>query len=433
MDPIMRVPFHPMQIEHLGPGITLAEAQRRPGLYIKNGDRFIFVADFNTPQGARTLFEDSSELRVLLLEPGYDLPRVPNNAPFVLIGVTDINFARPHNNGWTIPFGVEFGVHPATGFPGIPQPERRVSSLMNYVWDAGGTRGRHFETVNGENPHDPSPYNHSFSFSSNVLYTRWGWPLMRFQGIISAWRGEEFTFGWFEGTNWIERTYVADRQFFAFPTNSSHSPHFNRVGRTITRTPNGYFELDINSFSLIPAGEHHLFNRVAEGVVGIGSGRYAFNNVIELYAPNEVHVARRNMASVRVNGENHVLPTYNFNGNNFFRIRDIAYILNGTSAQFDVGWEHGTITFTHGRGYTPVGGELSGTGIEAVEVLPILQALRYHITFDSIDQWVGNHYQNALNIAGSNYFMLRDTWLAQWGLINIGWDAETSTIIITTN
>lgn len=46
------------------------------------------------------------------------------------------------------------------------------------------------------------------------------------------------------------------------------------------------------------------------------------------------------------------------NDSNYLKLRDVAYLLNGTAAQFQVGWDGG-VTITTGTAYTPNGSELS--------------------------------------------------------------------------
>ncbi|NCE63791.1 hypothetical protein D1159_04150 [Pseudoflavonifractor sp. 524-17] len=45
------------------------------------------------------------------------------------------------------------------------------------------------------------------------------------------------------------------------------------------------------------------------------------------------------------------------NATNYVKLRDVAYVLNGTSAQFNVGWD-GAINILPGQGYTAAGGEM---------------------------------------------------------------------------
>ena len=67
--------------------------------------------------------------------------------------------------------------------------------------------------------------------------------------------------------------------------------------------------------------------------------------------------------SVLVDGTRMDLPSYALvdasgNDTNYVRLRDIAFLLNGTSAQFDVGWD-GAVLVTTGRSYTPNGSEMN--------------------------------------------------------------------------
>ena len=52
---------------------------------------------------------------------------------------------------------------------------------------------------------------------------------------------------------------------------------------------------------------------------------------------------------------------YKINDNNYFRLRDMAMLLNGTPAQFSIGYDDvNGITLTPGEAYSPVGWELTG-------------------------------------------------------------------------
>lgn len=67
--------------------------------------------------------------------------------------------------------------------------------------------------------------------------------------------------------------------------------------------------------------------------------------------------------TVLVNGEPVIFETYairNKEGNdtNYVKLRDLAYVLNGTSAQFDVSWD-GSVNLLTGTAYTPNGTEMS--------------------------------------------------------------------------
>jgi len=80
--------------------------------------------------------------------------------------------------------------------------------------------------------------------------------------------------------------------------------------------------------------------------------------------PSAGLVAKPTASTVLVNGENVAFDAYNIEGNNYFKLRDLAFILNGTEKQFEVGWDaaNNAITLTSGKAYTTVGGEMTGKG-----------------------------------------------------------------------
>ena len=69
--------------------------------------------------------------------------------------------------------------------------------------------------------------------------------------------------------------------------------------------------------------------------------------------------ANPNSSAVLVNGENVAFDAYTIDGSNYFKLRDLAYVLNGTEKQFAVGWDNAskTIALTSGQANTAVGGE----------------------------------------------------------------------------
>lgn len=129
-------------------------------------------------------------------------------------------------------------------------------------------------------------------------------------------------------------------------------------------------------------------------------------------------------AKVLVNGESKAFDAYEIGGSNFFKLRDLAYVLSGTEKQFEVGWDGAAsaISLTSGQAYTPVGGEMAGKGAGAQTAKPsaakiILDGKEISLT--------------AYEIGGNNYFKLRD--IGETFGFGIGWDGESQTITIDTS
>ncbi len=64
--------------------------------------------------------------------------------------------------------------------------------------------------------------------------------------------------------------------------------------------------------------------------------------------------------NLRADGKHVECEKYNIDGSNYFKLRDIAMILNGTGSQFSVGWdgEKKVISVVTGGSYEPNGSEL---------------------------------------------------------------------------
>jgi hypothetical protein len=129
-------------------------------------------------------------------------------------------------------------------------------------------------------------------------------------------------------------------------------------------------------------------------------------------------------STVLVNGKNVAFDAYNINDNNFFKLRDLAFTLNGTSKQFEIGYYKSTtaITLTSGNPYTPVGGEMEGKGAGSKEAVPTTSKI-----FKD-----GKEVQfTAYYIGGNNYFKLRD--IGEVFNFGVEWDEAAQTIRIDTN
>jgi len=140
--------------------------------------------------------------------------------------------------------------------------------------------------------------------------------------------------------------------------------------------------------------------------------------------------------NVLLNGETINITAFNIKGNNYFRLRDIAYLLNGTSSQFNVTWSEtlrteiympGQIYLTLGQAYIPLGTEMTARNMYEYQLaIPsgAVLFLNFGTTFETV-------YPLAYTINGYNYFMLRN--LGDIVGFEVDWCEATSTVLINTN
>ena len=140
--------------------------------------------------------------------------------------------------------------------------------------------------------------------------------------------------------------------------------------------------------------------------------------------PPKSVTATPTVSTVIVNGQNVVFDAYNIDGYNYFKLRDLAYILSGTEKQFSVTWNADSkiIILYSGQPYTADGSEMKSKGGENKTSTPADQKLIINGKIVTL---------TAYNIDGNNYCKLRDMGKAlDFG---VGWDAGTSTITIDTS
>lgn len=126
---------------------------------------------------------------------------------------------------------------------------------------------------------------------------------------------------------------------------------------------------------------------------------------------------------VLVNGTQKAFEAYNIQDNNYFKLRDIAYVLNGTSAAFSVGWD-GTanaVSLDTSGEYAPTGNEMKVSGSTAAKAAVVSNSA---ILIDGAKAAL-----KAYNIDGNNYFKLRDLGTALG--FDVGWDNASQTISIS--
>jgi len=218
-------------------------------------------------------------------------------------------------------------------------------------------------------------------------------------------------------------------------TNVGHAAFMACTSLTSAVLPNNLKVIESDMFSgcislrsvFIPSSVTSIKERVFDGCENLSiygeAGSYA-----ETYArSNRIRFVTAIPSSQRVviDGREIAFAAYNIEGSNFVTIRNLAYILNGTSKQFEIGWDgvNNAISLTSGQPYTPRGDEME------------MQANRQNKipvpTSSAIYLNGGQAQFTAYFIEGSNYFRLRD--VMQAFNVYVGWDGETNTITLDTS
>lgn len=142
------------------------------------------------------------------------------------------------------------------------------------------------------------------------------------------------------------------------------------------------------------------------------------------FTPNAATVdAVPSKPAVLVNGREVAFYAYNIKGNHYFKLRDLAFTLNDSKAQFDVTWDQdaGAVLITSGKRYTPTGSEME-TGSSASRT-GVLNSSKLYLDGQAVDL-------TAYTIQGSNYFKLRD--IGKLFNFSVEWDAANAKIVIDT-
>ncbi len=191
----------------------------------------------------------------------------------------------------------------------------------------------------------------------------------------------------------------------------------------------GYHTLAVKTDGSLYAWGMGQYGQLGNGTHGYTGGRIAQTTQPQKImdsvrvAKAEQLIAIPTPSAVFVNGSRVAFDAYNINGNNYFKLRDLAFVLSGTEAQFETEWDaaNNAIRLKSGEAYTPVGGELQSGA--AGNRTPTPTTSRIYLDGEPV-------VFTAYNIGGNNYFKLRDIGSAfDFG---VTWDAENSAILIDT-
>lgn len=193
-------------------------------------------------------------------------------------------------------------------------------------------------------------------------------------------------------------------------------PYFSLYGEVDSTTFGSYY--DNGTYQLIQISDYLFMttDRMLDDTV---------TETAEVEAVEEdVITAAPTASAVLVDGEQASFEAYNIADTNYFKLRDIAYILDGTEANFELTWnqEAGAIEILSATAYTAVGGEMAdgdGTAKAAAESTAA-------IFLDGVEIEM-----EAYTINDNNYFKLRD--LGEALGFNVTWDAEAGSIVIASD
>lgn len=127
--------------------------------------------------------------------------------------------------------------------------------------------------------------------------------------------------------------------------------------------------------------------------------------------------------ALKVDGKDIACEKYNIDGSNYFKLRDMAMLMNGTVSQFSVGYneEKKAVEIATGEAYVSNGSELVLTGED--------KSATAVVSNQTI--WINGVKRSDLsvyNIGGNNYFKLRDLGGALG--FDVDYDAGTRTMLV---
>ena len=148
---------------------------------------------------------------------------------------------------------------------------------------------------------------------------------------------------------------------------------------------------------------------------------YAFQTIVDA----KVVPTRQKLT---VDGAAKQSEIYNINGSNYFKLRDMAALLNGTDAQFSVDYdaETNSIAIQTGAAYEPNGSELilPETGVAAEKAGKAVTSAQ-SLTINGAQVFLAPY-----NIGGNNYFALRE--LGEALGFGVDYDEATATMLVST-
>jgi hypothetical protein len=180
-------------------------------------------------------------------------------------------------------------------------------------------------------------------------------------------------------------------------------------------------EIGTNVFKYVRTGARAI---VPSGSTAYGADGSIWNGLIVTYGQPTTLNASPTASTILVNGKATAFEAYNISGSNYFKLRDLAAALNGTTKQFEVGYDNSTkaIALTNSKPYVPVGGEMAKGDGKAKTAMPTVS--RIYLDGNELNLTV-------YTINSNNFFKLRD--LMQAINVYVGYDNQTKVITLDTS
>ncbi|HIU58457.1 MAG TPA: hypothetical protein IAA61_11685 [Candidatus Ornithomonoglobus merdipullorum] len=190
---------------------------------------------------------------------------------------------------------------------------------------------------------------------------------------------------------------------------------FNGSAMTATRIN----KLDVSPYTNVTYIDKYSNNLLENGY----PNRTKIEDFISRYDVVNNLSAAPSEARVLVNGEETGVVGYTVNDTNYFRIRDVAMVLVGTSCEFNIDWnaEDNGINIVPGEEYEPNGTELSSDTVGQIEAVENDMPIYVNGRSTAI---------TAYNINGDAYFKIRD--IADAAGFEVQWDGDSQTINLVT-
>lgn len=144
------------------------------------------------------------------------------------------------------------------------------------------------------------------------------------------------------------------------------------------------------------------------------------------YTSPTKQIALPKMIKVKVNNKIYTAPSYVIGGENYLRLRDIAYMVNSTEKQFNINYNDVLDmflmdTFRTSALYNPIGGELKGISANKKNAIPS----KHNYTLDGSEI-----NPSVYTIDGVDYLRLSD--IADINDMGLTWDSKSNMAIINT-